>query len=197
MNIGDIKTAFLNGDQTERSRNIGADPPEDVRRLLGMKPWEIFRILKAVYGLLHAPKVWYDKLAQVLESQGWQRSRLEPCVWRLFDSEKNLIGLMGCHVDDLVWAGEGSLYQEAIGKLRDSFPFGSWRDAQRESILFCGCELKQHPDFSITLQQERYACGVNEVNISQERKQQRSEPLSPDEKRQFRAVLGALSWRGT
>ena len=197
VNIGDIKTAFLNGDQTERSRNIGADPPEDVRRLLGMKPWEIFRILKAVYGLLHAPKVWYDKLAQVLESQGWQRSRLEPCVWRFFDLEKNLIGLIGCHVDDLVCAGEGSLYQKAIGKLRDSFPFGSWRDAQRESILFCGCELKQHPDFSITLQQERYACGVNEVNISQERKQQRSEPLSPDEKRQFRAVLGALSWRGT
>ena len=65
--VGDIKTAFLNGDDTERARNIGADPPEEVRAMLGMKPWEVFRILKAVYGLLHAPKVWNDKLASVLE----------------------------------------------------------------------------------------------------------------------------------
>ena len=162
-----------------------------------MKPWEIFRILKAVYGLLHAPKVWYDKLAQVLESQGWQRPRLEPCVWKLFDSEKNLVGLIGWHVDDLVCCGEGKIYETAIPKLRDSLPFGSWRDAQRESILFCGCELKQSLDYSITLQQERYACGINEVNTSQKRKQQKDEALSPEDKRQFRAVLGAVSWRGT
>ena len=74
VQVGDIKTAFLHGDATEKSRNLGADPPEEVRDMLGMKPWEVFRVLKAVYGLLHAPKVWYDKLAAVLTDMGWIRS---------------------------------------------------------------------------------------------------------------------------
>ena len=60
--VGDIKTAFLNGHKTESERNMFADPPEEVRRMMGMKPWELFRIQKAVYGLLHAPRAWYDKL---------------------------------------------------------------------------------------------------------------------------------------
>ena len=50
--VGDIKTAFLNGNKTEADREIFAEPPEEVRRMLNMKPHEVFRILKAVYGLL-------------------------------------------------------------------------------------------------------------------------------------------------
>ena len=53
--VGDIKTAFLNGNKTEADREIFAEPPEEVRQMLGMRPHEIFTIMKAVYGLLHAP----------------------------------------------------------------------------------------------------------------------------------------------
>ena len=49
--VGDIKTAFLNGDKTEIDREIFAEPPEEVRRMLNMKDSELFRIQKAVYGL--------------------------------------------------------------------------------------------------------------------------------------------------
>ena len=197
VQVGDVKTAFLNADATERDRNLGADPPEEVRNMLNMKPWELFRVLKAVYGLLHAPKVWYDKLAAVLGEMGWIRSRLEPCVFKLFGSTGELLGLIGCHVDDLVCVGEGPAYATMLQKLQESFPFGSWRDAQKESIMFCGCEMKQDPDGTIRLNQERYALGINEVNISAKRKQDREAPLTAEERSQYRAVLGALSWRGT
>ena len=136
--MGDVKTAFLNGGQTEKDRNVGADPPEEVRRMLGMKPWEVFRVMKAVYGLLHAPKVWYDKLAEVLVQMGWKRSRLEPCVFKLFDQHGNLRGLIGCHVDDLICCGEGAEYEQMLCRLQESFPFGSWKDAQHEAIMFVG-----------------------------------------------------------
>ena len=53
--IGDIKTAFLNGNDIERARNQGAGPPPEVRAMLNMKPWETVRVLRAVYGLLRAP----------------------------------------------------------------------------------------------------------------------------------------------
>ena len=39
--LGDIKTAFLNGDQTEAQREVYAEPPEEVRQMLNMKPNEL------------------------------------------------------------------------------------------------------------------------------------------------------------
>ena len=84
--VGDTKTAFLNGDATETDREIYSESPEEVRRMLNMKPNE-FRILKAVYGLLHAPRAWADKLGKELEQHGWIQSRREPSVWRLYDDE--------------------------------------------------------------------------------------------------------------
>ena len=46
--IGDIKTAFLYGNDTERARNQGADPPPKVRAVLNMKPWETVRFLRVL-----------------------------------------------------------------------------------------------------------------------------------------------------
>ena len=117
-------------------------------------PWS-FRILKAIYGLLHAPRCWYQKLDSVLVDQGWVKCRLEPCVWKLFQNGK-LQGLVGGHVDDLLICGdlENQYFCQKIDLLRQAFPFGSWKNAQKESLTFCGCELVQKQDFSIELNQE-------------------------------------------
>ena len=101
--VGDIKMGFLNGNQKEYDREMFADPPEEVRRMLNMRPHEIFRILKAVYGLLHAPRAWADKLGKELRQHGWKQSKLDPCVWRLYDDRHELCGLLGIHVDDVLW----------------------------------------------------------------------------------------------
>ena len=105
--------------------------------------------------------------------------------------------MIGHHVDDLICCGEGEVYQERLDLLRSAFPFGSWKDAQRESIMFCGCEMRQKADGTIILNQERYACGITEVQLSQARRYEKDQQLTPEERRQFRAVLGALSWRAT
>ena len=112
---GGIKTAFLNGDKTELARQIFAEPPEEVKLMLGLKPHELFRVMKAVYGLLHAPKAWSDKLGKELAKQGWIQSKPEPCVWRLYPGGK-LQGLIGIHVDDLLCTGSGKYFHEKIFK---------------------------------------------------------------------------------
>ena len=198
VETGDIKTAFLNGDKTEYQRAIFAQPPEEVREMLGMKPHEVFRVLKAIYGLLHAPRAWFQKLDSVLQSHGWIRSVLEPCVWKLFHGGQ-LCGIIGGHVDDLLVCGsvDDSFYQSKIQELRQSFPFGAWKSAMEESITFCGCELSQGADFSIDLNQEKYADTLNEMNLSRERKEQKGEALNESEKKQFRMLLGGLAWRAT
>ena len=137
------------------------DPSEEFRKMLNLKPWELFRVLKAVYGLLHAPKFWYDKLGEVLTQQGWIKSHLKPCLFKLFDESGQLTGLIGCHVDDLVCCGGCSKYEAMLQRLQTTFPFGSWKDAMKESIIFCGFEMKQEPDGTIKLNQERYAHGFS------------------------------------
>ena len=194
--LGDIKTAFLNGDKTEAQREIYAEPPEEVKRMLSMRPNELFRILKAVYGLLHAPRAWADKLASELQAQGWIQSRLEPCVWRLYDSEEVLCGLIGIHVDDILCCGQGVVFEQKIANLKGSFPFGAWRSLA-EGAIFCGCELKQREDGSIELNQERYGEGVCEIPITRNRKERPEDEATEEERKLFRAALGALSWRAT
>ena len=194
---GDIKTAFLNGDELPQCEQLFGDPPPEARQILNMKDHEILRIKKVIYGLLHAPRAWMDKLASVLASHGWQRSRLEQCVWRLFDQDGNLCGLLGCHVDDILCSGSGSWFEERIQLLRNSFPFGSWQKAQEESITFCGCEVSQDGEYNIFVTQERYALGLSEIPVSVQRKKDPSQEATGNECKQLRAALGGLSWRAT
>lgn len=194
---GDIKTAFLNGNKLPVEKQLFGDPPSEVREELGMKEHEVLRIQKVIYGLLHAPRAWMEKLNSVLRNQGWITSRLEPCIWRLFDGTGSLVGIIGCHVDDLLVSGSGFLFQQKVHELRNSFPFGSWQAAQDEHITFCGCELRQDVEFNIMLSQERYSLGICDINISQTRKQEPMAKATTEEKKQMRATLGALSWRAT
>lgn len=194
---GDIKTAFLNGDHVPENEQVFGEPPNEVREFMRMDQKHVLRIKKVIYGLLHAPRAWMQKLDSVLQEQGWCRSRLEPCVWRLYDSQDNLTGLIGCHVDDVLVAGEGEYYQERVDLLRKSFPFGSWLSASDQNVTFCGCEVKQETNFDIVVSQERYSMGINEIPLSLERKSSTESPANTEETKQLRAVLGALSWRAT
>lgn len=75
--LGDIKTAFLNGDDTKLERSIYGDPPGDVKQYLGTSEQQLFRVRKAIYGLLNAPRKWFNKITKELGESGWIRSKLE------------------------------------------------------------------------------------------------------------------------
>ena len=51
---GDIKTAFLSGD--EDVRNIFVSPPDDVRQMLNLDHETVLRLRKAVCGLVKCAK---------------------------------------------------------------------------------------------------------------------------------------------
>lgn len=193
---GDIKTAFLNGDKTEEQRFIFAEPPVEAKEMLGMKSHECFRILKAVYGLLHAPRFWYAKLDSVLQEQGWLKSRLEPCVWKLFSGDQ-LCGLIGGHVDDLPCVGFGNHYQEKIALARKSFPFGAWREGSQETMKFCGRETTQRSDKPIEVNQESDTPIRSTKSICARQENWKRTRRPTKTKGNNTEVLGALAWRST
>ena len=75
---GDIKTGFLSGD--EYIRNIFISPPDDVRQMLSLDNETVLRLRKAVYGLVNAPKRWWDRLKKSLIENGCTSCALDPCA---------------------------------------------------------------------------------------------------------------------
>ncbi|GJZ65759.1 retrovirus-related pol polyprotein from transposon TNT 1-94 [Tanacetum coccineum] len=59
----DVNNAFLNGDLNEE---VFMKPPPGVCHKLG----EVFKLRKALYGLKHAPRAWYEKFATFVTSLG-------------------------------------------------------------------------------------------------------------------------------
>ena len=99
---GDIKTAFLSGD--EDIRNIFTSPPDDVRQMLNLDHETVLRLRKAVYGLVNAPKKWWDRLKTSLIKHGFTNCALDPCAFVLRKSGK-IHGVLGVHVDDVIGGG--------------------------------------------------------------------------------------------
>lgn len=194
--VGDIKTAFLQGKQSEIQENVFAEPPPEVRKHLGMKDTEILRITKAIYGLLNAPKQWFESLSSYLIESGWTQHRLDQCLYKLIVDGK-LCGYLGMHVDDILCTGSGEYFQRKINELKERFKFGTWENAMESTITFCGCEIRQNQDYRIHMTQERFALGVEEIPLSVERRNETEEEISQEEKTAMRQRLGALNWRAT
>jgi hypothetical protein len=58
------------------------------------------KLLKALYGCVQASKLWYLKLSQFLEREGYQRCEVDPCIFRRVEGE--MVHLLVVYVDDVL-----------------------------------------------------------------------------------------------
>ncbi|GKF48284.1 retrovirus-related pol polyprotein from transposon TNT 1-94 [Tanacetum coccineum] len=69
----DVKTVFLNGNLREEvyvSQPDGFVDPD--------KPNYVYKLKKALYGLKHAPRAWYDMLSSFLISNDFSKGSVDP-----------------------------------------------------------------------------------------------------------------------
>lgn len=189
VSSGDIRTAFLQGDNTESQEELYGEPPPEVREKLGMKDHEILRIIKAVYGLLNAPKRWYESISRFLLDDGWVQHSLDQCLFKRVD-QHGVCGYLGIHVDDILCAGAGPEFESSIQRLRERYPFGAWSCAMEKPLVYCGCEISQDANFGIHVKQERFALSIDEIPLGQERKEELFEEITHSERRNMRQALG-------
>ena len=92
----DIKSTFLNGYLKEEVFVI--QPP-------GFKnnefPNHVFKLDKALYGLKHAPKAWYERLSNFLLENGLRRGKVDNTLFLKSKGEHLLI--VQVHVDDIIF----------------------------------------------------------------------------------------------
>jgi len=109
----DVKTAFLNGNL---DTTIYVEPPEGFSR----NPNLVWKLHKGLYGLKQAPRLWNQRLNQYLQSNGYQRSSLDPCFYFSSPNQQDFVMII-VWVDDLVIAGTKSAIPTVVNDLKKEF----------------------------------------------------------------------------
>ena len=105
----------------------------------------------------------------------------------LYDTEHRLCGLIGVHVDDLLCAGTGPVFDEAMRKLESKLPFGN---RKYDAFTYCGLRMTQNPtDHSIEVDQCDYISKLKPM-VTKFKGDKVPDYAMTD----YRTMVGGLAW---
>jgi hypothetical protein len=93
----DVNNAFLHGDLLE---DVYMQVPDGVTP---PKPGQVCKLLKSLYGLKQASRMWYEKLTSLLLHEGYTQSSADYSLFTL-TTESHFTALL-IYVDDIILAG--------------------------------------------------------------------------------------------
>ena len=188
---GDVSGAFLQGDNLDE--RLFCRPLPEICKALNVDADTPMLMQKAAYGLVQAPLHWYRSVCGFLESLGYRRLKLEPCCWVYVDAGGNMKSMIHGHVDDFMFGGQAGcpVHEGLMEKLKNRFKWGAWEQTE---FVQCGIHVRQLPDFSIELHQQKSIEELEEIHISRDRSRLPGSTTNEAEKTALRAVLGSLSW---
>ena len=187
----DIKGAFMSSRPLERDQGpLFASLPR-----LWLFPEEaderqLAQVRCAWYGLNDGPREFYETLCEHLLSMGCRRSALDPCLFQWFKNG-HLEGIVGATVDDLCCGGTQEFQRTVLGGLRNRFTIGKLEEG---SGRFLGRDIHQQEDYSIWVDQVDYIEKIKTIDLSKERRREKGEPLTDEERSLLRAKAGELNW---
>ena len=75
---GDVSSAFLQGeDRDNKTKGESYLRPPKNRKLDGVPPGCLIKVIKFVYGLPDAPRAWWNKFTGFLKNLGFRSNRLD------------------------------------------------------------------------------------------------------------------------
>ena len=182
LNSLDVKTAFLQGKEIDRE--VIVQPPKEANTK------NFWKLSKTVYGLADASRSWYLKLRSELIKLGGKPIELDQGIF-IWSSNRSLIGIIVCFVDDVIWAGSPS-FISVISKLKTIFKTSS---EHMKHFRYIGIDLNQHENGTITISQNDYINELEPITLNEERfKISKDEPIDETERSKLRQSLGKLNW---
>ena len=189
LRAGDISAAFLQGAWITRLLAItlpkGGIPDPAVQ------PGSLLVARKSVYGTRDAPRGFWKALRDVLLSKGLAPVPYETAAYYLPGPRGTISGLLGCHVDDLLWCGLEDM-QAVMLEVQKEFKFGL---VENDEMKYCGRIIKQSTD-GIRVTCPSVLDRTKAIYVEPQRRKQLSAPAKPSEISQLRSVIGSLSWLG-
>ena len=125
---GDVSSAFLQASQSLEGEDLYVWAPAELAVLFGAspdRPIKVLKICRAFYGLVHAPRKWFDHVVSTLKSQGWQQLLSDQCTFILVDNGR-IVGACGIHVDDFLIGGDrtSEKFLKAEKNLQQAYRWG-------------------------------------------------------------------------
>ena len=187
LSCSDVKTAFLRG--KDQPRELYVRLPSEMPPDCGYEPHEIVEVVKGLYGLSEAPRLWWLEYKAALEELGFIHMKLLPGVFALF-RDGIVRAVVGLHVDDAIMVqAEGVTVLE---QLRDRFEYGTWK---KHSFKFCGRQVEQDPEtFEVTVDMDEYCSNITLIDLDRQRRRQIKERITPQETSVLRGKLGEVQW---
>ena len=194
IEVGDCKNAFCQSQPLQRKNGplYFKQPREGID---GMHEEQIVQIIAGCYGLVDAPLHWRRSLVQTLKKLGYQESRLDPCIYKLYDQGR-LTGILAIEVDDILSCGKGE-HLKKMEELRSAYCFGKWVNLKEEKdgTAFNGRRLKREKDGTLHIDMRKFVSErLQEVKLEKGRKSQRKDEATEQERGQARATCGSLNW---
>ena len=182
LNAIDVKTAFLQGKPIER--NLFLRPPKEAG---SDKLWHL---RKCVYGLGDAPRFWYLRVKEEFIKLNGKICPADQGIF-VWYNKNELIGIIACFVDDMIWGGTELFFNTVIQKFKNTFQIGA---EHLTAFTYLGLNIKQNADFSIDVDQTSYTHSINTIPLDKNRVKNTSAILSDQERSQFRQLIGQLNW---
>ena len=138
---GDAKTAFLQGSVGDQE--LLCEPIAELSQALGLEHHQCVRLRKSVYGLIDAPRAWWERVETDMKRLNWRTLTTEPCFWEKTSSEGQIESLAVAYVDDFMIAvhEESPISQKHFTDLRALYEWGEWESG---SFTQCGVQIVQH-----------------------------------------------------
>ncbi|CAE8613639.1 unnamed protein product, partial [Polarella glacialis] len=193
----DVATAFLSGKATEREVYVRA-PKEGLPAADGqpsVSPFQLKQVLKSIYGLAEAPRLWYLQARSQLEKCGYQELKLCRATFLLQDPRTGLVESICClHVDDgfLVGNFNNPAVQKAKEYIDQHFNIKEWIDLQAQSHDYLGEKTTQHEDYSIATSMQPYIEKLEPLPVMKGDPDERE--LNDEERSTLRSLVMKLFW---
>ena len=186
----DFTAAFLQGEKIDRK--VIVIPPHDLLRRTERGQRVLWRLVKRLYGLKDSSRGFYLGLDTHLLANGMKRSQYDRALYMFFDENGQLAGLLGTHVDDIIFAGTEQFHNRVIVSIRAKYKIGS---EEIRAFCFTGWNLTQ-TSAGIVLTQADYLSKVAAQDFEHLTctGRDKEDKLSEKELSAFRGVTGILGW---
>ena len=198
IRLGDVSTAFLHAPLGNQRVYIW--PPKEYYP----EGTTLWRLKKAMYGLRSSPKAWQDYFATSMSDLGFKRLLSEANVYA---NSTNDVYIM-VYVDDIMVIGDPTKVNKIFEKIQEKMLLKhiGYLDPG-EKHYFLGRQIHNEGNyFDIKLDDDYIEAILQEVNMTKcnpaptpgtaanKSTFADSEPLTPDQHKVYRRVVGKLQW---
>ncbi len=184
LRSADITNAYFQADTADRLTLLRLPKGSGKEGMAGVDS-DYLIVKRPIYGMKDSGRLFWKRLREETIKANWKENFVFKALYQIRINGK-LAGLLITHVDDLLWACVPEA-EANIQSILQSFKVGR---IDQDSFRYCGKEITQDADFSITVRCEHTTTKLEPIRYNKGTK----DTISDNEAKQLKSVVGSIAW---